>query len=598
VVLTCPVSRQESPQSPPWGPPFYLAPPYYPHPAYHYNPSLLQSYDTFQPPTQAPATVKPQAWLVRPGSLEPKPLDKYQVFYPISPTTSSSSYPGSHVASPSLHQRPDILTSRPSDNQDAAPPRSFLAVSPGHVGEAGLQPPSTADHYYHYYHLPKINLPLPTPPPHPHPGPKTVNEQRPPDSDDADYDDDDRDDGGGVEWSDPDADKPHLPHTFPAPRSQNASLRYFEFLQKMVEAASASLQDVSLDQYPSRSDAIHNPNHPTQSPEPPSHQYQNQLDQAPVATTTSSPAHSLTGTTMRTPLPITHYPFPYANFYANPFLQWKVPDNPSWQEEEVGSRQEARHGLEKESKTCQQGVKSESPQPEDVMPFFDYPYFQPTIKTKRHMPSPRTRTTPPPPTIAMATTTTSTTTTPTATPSPDILRNPLQNVYYHAFYPFYYNLYDSQKPSDPSAPHEARPGSPEESPEAPSQTSASPTKQETPVGPDPLYHYPDAKDHAIDGTQPIPPTENQQAASMTIESNSDADDFAPYHYHQYYHPIELQVDAAKFFDTDEDGYLRMDQDQSMSYHSPSESAAQQDLYGPFQLLNMEAQGWQGKKMTD
>ncbi|KAG7269939.1 hypothetical protein CRUP_005556 [Coryphaenoides rupestris] len=121
----------------------------------------VESYNTFQPPTQAPATIKPQAWLVRPGSLEPKPLDKYQVFYPISPTTTSSSYPGSHVASSSLstqgelgdwkwvvqHQRPDILTSRPSDNQDAAPPRSFLAASPGHRAQVPGGPGRSRVHH-------------------------------------------------------------------------------------------------------------------------------------------------------------------------------------------------------------------------------------------------------------------------------------------------------------------------------------------------------------------------------------------------------------------------------------------------------------------
>ncbi|CAL8273999.1 unnamed protein product [Lota lota] len=599
VMLTCPVSQEESPQPPPWVPPFYLAPPYYPHPAYPSSTPVFRSYDTFQPPTQPSLTIRPPAWLVRPGRFEPQPVDQNHASYQRSPTTNS--YPGTHVPNPPLvtleepgdwkwadqSQRPDPLTSRPSEDP---PPPSFPTSSPGHAEEAGLQPPSSSNQYYHYYHLPKIPLPLPSPPPRPHSG----------------------------------------------PRSQNAPIGYFEFLQQMVQAAASQLD--YMDQDSSHRDARNNPNPPYRIPETPLYQYQ-QPDRAPVATT-SSPALSQTrgtGTAMRPPLSIPHYPLQHANFYANSFLRQEVPHNPS-QHEEVGSRQETQDEAEMVSTACQQGLKSENSdqRPEDVnqehgsvtptppflppmypffdypphqpmYPFYDYPPFQPNWRTKQHVPSP---TTPP------LTTTQSTTPTPTATPSPHFPGNLLQNVYYHPF-GFYHNLYDGQQPSDPPSPSRDHRGSPKVPPEQPSQTSGSPTKLDTPVDPDPLdrHQYSDANDPSMDNTQLIPHTEDQQASSTIIESTSDADEFAPNHYYQYYQPNEPLVgddsgretsvlngqvypdsafDLEQFFAATEDGYVGMDQYQSMSYHSAlnPDITAKQDWYGPFQLLDMKAQGWQ------
>ena len=610
--LTCPDSQEESPPPPTWALPFYLAPPYYPHPAYSSSPPVFRSYDNFRPTPQPSVTIRPPAWIVRSSSPEPKPVDQNHASDQRSPATS---YPGTHVPTPALftmegpgdwkwadhNQRQDFLTY--GDTEDPPPPSLPAdSLSDSDAGEAGLQPPSSSDQFYHFYHLPKIPLPLPSPSPRHHSGTKTVTEQRHPDTGGD----------GGVEGSDTGADNPPP---------------YFEFLQKMFEAAASQLG--YIDQDSSRREARNNPNPPYPVPEPPSHQYQYQQQpaQAPVATT-SSPALSLTqgvGTAMGSPLSIPHYPLQHSNFYNDLFLRREVPHTPS-RHEEVTSRQEVQGGAETVSTACQQGLKSENSgqRPEDVnqehgsvtlptppflppmYPFFGYLPFQPTWRTKQHIPSP----TPPPPPPTTMTTTPSTFPTQTATTSPDFLGNPLQNVYYHPYY-FYHNLYGGKQPSDRSSPNGDRQGWPEVSPEQPSQTSASPTKLDTPGDPDPLdrHQYSDANEPSMDDMQLVSHTEDQQASSTIIESTSDADNFPPYRYYHYYQPDELLVGAAYGRETSvphgqvyldspaEDSNVGMDHYQSMSYRgtlSP-DNAAQQDWFSPFQPLDMKAQGWQGKK---
>ena len=149
------------------------------------------------------------------------------------------------------------------------------------------------------------------------------------------------------------------------------------------------------------------------------------------------------------------------------------------------------------------------------------------------------------------------------------------------------------------------------SPKQLSQTSASPIKLDAPGDPDPLdrHQYSDANDPSMEDMQFIPHDEDQQASSTIIESTSDADDFAPNHYYQYYQPEELLVGAAPGRETSvpdgqvyldsaaKDGSVEMDQYQSMSYLRAlrPDNAAQQDWLSPFQPLDMKALGRQGKK---
>ncbi|CAL8311370.1 unnamed protein product [Arctogadus glacialis] len=628
VTLTCPDSQEESPRPPPWAPPFYLAPPYYPLPAYSSSPPVFRSYDTFQPTPQPSVTIRPPAWIRRSASSEPQPVDQNPTSVQRFPNTIG--YTGTHDPTPPLftqegpgewadhNQRPDPLTYTHTEDP---PPPSLPA------GEAGLQPPSSSDQFYHFYHLPK----LPSPSPRHNSGTKNVTERRRPDTGGGREDDD----GGGVEGSDAGADHPPPPHVFPGPI---APIGYFEFLQKMFELAASKLGYIDQDSSRREARNYSNPAYPI--PEPPSHryQYQQQPDQAPVATT-SSQALSLTrgtGTTMGPPPSIPHYPLQHTNVYNDLFLRREVPHNPS-RHEEVGSLKEAQDGAETVSTACQQCVKSENseqrkedvnqehasvtpltppilppvypyfhyPPHQPMYPFFGHLPFQPTWRTKQHVPS-STSTPPPPPRTSTMTTTPATSPNPTATPSPDFLGDPLQNVYYHPYY-FYHNLYGGQQPSDPSSPNGDHQGSPEVSPEQPFQTSASPTKLDQPGDPDPDRHqYSDADDPSFEDMQLIPHAEDQQASSTIIESTSDADDFPPYHYYRYYQPTEplgggssgretsvpdgqVDLDSAA-----EDGTVGMDQYQSMSNLgalSP-DNAAQQDWFSPFQPLDMKPQGWQ------
>lgn len=141
-------TEPESPEPPPWAPPFYLAPPYYPHPKYS--------------PPYLPGGRNPSSPAV---GLQPPPDTQH---VPVRESSEDSDVHGFLSSTDETEDPPQEFADL-QKNQGAPGLSPFQGGGP--TGTPHLQPPGHAfNSYYHYYHLPKI--PLPDPPQNPHPGPE------------------------------------------------------------------------------------------------------------------------------------------------------------------------------------------------------------------------------------------------------------------------------------------------------------------------------------------------------------------------------------------------------------------------------------------